>query len=238
MLFCLADLQAFKNNYTSSATTFRAVSREPRGSQQSNKSSSEKDGRFSKDSSTTYASSRSQTYYSTDASSLDSTFSPDDTSTLYRSTEYTGTPNGDYGTANPAGHIVDLGSGRKEAYQSLPLRVGIKITDNRTSTLVENLTSEEKNPQERFPQKIERHKRKKSPRKEHKRTTWLYKDDYDTRLYTQKQKHPNPHKNLHMNGMQFKQQRRYLERLANKLNELQKVQALLLSKLGVNKFTY
>lgn len=110
------------------------------------------------------------------------------------------------------------GSGSNETYKSLPLRVGIKMTDDQTSTLVEDRTSEDKHLQEQFAQKVERHKRKKSPRKGYKRTTWLYKDDYNTRLYIQKQKQPNLYNNLHMNEMKLKQQRRYLERLTNKLN--------------------
>lgn len=123
------------------------------------------------------------------------------------------------------------GSDSNKADQSHPFRVSGKMTDP-TATLVEHRSSKDQDPEELLAPIVERHKGKNSSRNEYKRSTWLYKDNSDVRLYTLKQKQANAYKNLHMNVTQFKQQRLYSEKLSNKYNDLQKAKSLLLSKLG------
>lgn len=102
--------------------------------------------------------------------------------------------------------------------------------------LVEDGSTEDNDLQGQLAQKVERPKRKKNPREEYKRTTWLYKDNAGVSFYTQKQKQPNLYGNQHLSKTQFKQQRLYSEKLSNKYNELQKAKSLLLSKLGLNSY--
>lgn len=100
--------------------------------------------------------------------------------------------------------------------KQLQPRIGKEYINDQTITQVEVRRSEDKD---------ERHKRKKNPSKEYKRTTWLYNS---------KQKQ-NPYKNpIHLNRTQYKQQRLYWERLSNKYNKEQRVKSLLLTKLGLN----
>lgn len=96
--------------------------------------------------------------------------------------------------------------------------------------------SKDKDPQEQFAQKVERHKRKENPSKEYKRTTWIYKDNSGVRLHTPEQKLPDHYLRL-LNRTQLKQHHRS-ENLNDKYNELQNVKSLLLSKLGANNVTY
>lgn len=90
--------------------------------------------------------------------------------------------------------------------------------------------------QEQLAQRVERSKRKKNSHQEYKQTTWLYEDNTDVGLYTQKQKQPNMYKNLPLSNTQFKQEHLYSKKLNNKYNELQKAKSLLLSKLGLNSY--
>lgn len=90
--------------------------------------------------------------------------------------------------------------------------------------------------QEQLAQKVEMSKRKKNPDQEYKQTTWLYEDNTDVGIYTQKQKQPNMYKYLPLSNTQFEQEHLYSKKLNNKYNELQTAKSLLLSKLGLNSY--
>lgn len=140
-------------------------------------------------------------------------------------------------------------TGSNEADQSHTLGVEIEMIDEENQlqpgneqkyvedqTLVEVRSLEDKGQQEQLAPKVERHRRKKNLRKDNERATWLYKDNSNVRLYTQKH---NINKNLrHMKRSQFELQRLYLELLNRKYNELQKLKSLLLPKLGLNFINY